>query len=174
MKTSTSKDLAWSGPCASTKWYSGGSLVICCTISWRRDLGSWGTPEANRSSISLPRIRRISCSAASKPLSAQTAPIKASKASARMESRSYPPLDSSPLPSLRCSPNPRPREILARACPRTKDDRSLVNSPSLSSGHRRKSSDATQAPKMASPRNSRRSYEAAGFWSGAASFKKEG
>src|SRR5690606_5770342 len=85
------------------------------------------------------------------------AATRASKASARMDSRRCPPLFSSPGPRRRWSPSDSPRASSARASRRTRRARRRVSWPSLALGKRSYSSSATMAPTRPSPRNSRRS-----------------
>lgn len=74
--------------------------------------------------------------AAARPLSKKMAPAIDSKASARLESRSRPPLPDSPLLIKSMLPRSIERAALARAGLETTEARSFVKAPSLSSGKR--------------------------------------
>ena len=71
---------------------------------------------------------------ASNPPLRWTAPITASTVSERIEAFARPPVDSSPRPSLMCSPSPMSRPTSASARAFTTAARSLASRPSERSG----------------------------------------
>ena len=81
-----------------------------------------------------PSTDSTSWVAASMPSARNVAPMIASMASARIDGFSRPPESSSPLPSRRCSPTPRPSATSARATEFTTVLRISVRAPFVEVG----------------------------------------
>ena len=99
------KVFMWSGP-SSSMTYSGTPRPCSAASSWREVFQSRPAPSADAASMSGSKSRCTTSAEVSMPPLRCTAPITASTVSERIEALSRPPVDSSPRPSLTCSPSP--------------------------------------------------------------------
>src|SRR5258706_13574718 len=106
IRHSTSKSWLCGAPWVATTEYCGNAILFAWSNSCRSVFGSFPSAFGSKPSSSGSDKRQMASPPAEKPPSTKTAPISASKASARMEGRANPPLFSSPSPSCRVSPSP--------------------------------------------------------------------
>src|SRR3984957_6975739 len=145
---------ACAGPLRSTSSYRGGLSARDWAHSCTAVLGSRaGSASAVMRS---PQALRTSASAAAKPPSTNTAPIKDSHTSARIAAFLRPPPRASPKPSATCGPTSHCVAISTQVSRRTSLANRIDNSPSLAFGKAWYSRLAITTPSTRSPRNSSR------------------
>ena len=127
------KVFMWSGP-SSSMTYSGTPRPCSADSSCSEVFQSRPAPRAEAASMSGSNNRCTTSAETAKPPLRCTAPRTASTVSERIEALFRPPVDSSPRPSLTCSPRPMPRPTSASARALTTAARSLASRPSERSG----------------------------------------
>ena len=116
--------------------YRGRDRPRDCRYSCRRVFASLSVSGAGSAAIRGSKSLRMTCSAASRPPSRNTAPQTASRASARIDCRRKPPVLSSPEPSCSSSPRPMAAATSASGSALTTRARRRLRSPSEPSGKR--------------------------------------